>query len=259
MSRRYSSGAGAGGAASLDTTIGAYSTRPVATTTGQRFIPTDGGSEQVYDGSVWRPLLGNTLCNEPPAASTFPNARGTPTMTSLTKANGVLTMLFTGLNPLSIGGYAGNMAAPTTASIECCASIYGTSTSSTGQVDPGVWMRESGTSKALILTIGQSVRSANYSAVVGVQLWTNSTTRSTFQSTLAQPMDGKPMRGRLKVSGANVVAEVSVDGGISWIQVYTIAKTSAFTSAPDEYGPCVVQITSASSTLYVNYSHLVIA
>lgn len=239
------------------TVVDLYANRP-AGVTGKRFIPTDGGHEQIYDGSAWRPLLGNTLGNEPPAASTFPNARGTPTMTSLTKANGILTMQFTGLNPLSIGGYAGNMAAPTTASIECSAGIAGTSTSSSGQVDPGVWMRESGTNKALMLTIGQSTRSGNYSNVVGVQLWTNSTTRSTFQTTLAQPMDGKPMRGRLRVSGTNVLAEVSIDGGASWIQIYTIAKTSAFTTAADEYGPAVVQITQASSTLYVNYSHMVI-
>lgn len=71
-------------------------------------------------------------------------------------------------------------------------------------------------------------------------------------------MDGKPMRGRLRVSGTNVLAEVSIDGGASWIQIYTIAKTSAFTTAADEYGPAVVQITQASSTLYVNYSHMVI-
>lgn len=52
-----------------DTSIGVYASRPAVGTAGHRYITTDGYTEFVDDGSLWRPMIFGRLGYEPPSVS----------------------------------------------------------------------------------------------------------------------------------------------------------------------------------------------
>lgn len=73
--------------------VDTYTNRPAAGLAWQRFTPTDGGPEFVWDGTLWRPALGTTLGYEPPSSgwSAVNGGNGA----SVSFANGVVELATT--------------------------------------------------------------------------------------------------------------------------------------------------------------------
>jgi hypothetical protein len=106
------------------------------------------------------------------------------------------------------------------------------SADSTAAASLGIVLRESGTSKVLVL------RYACGTVNPGLGLYVTygpSATSLTTNPLVAYYMPPTPVWMRVSISGSNYVFAISADG-TSWLDVKTLAKTTPFTTAADQWG-----------------------
>ena len=92
-------------------------------------------------------------------------------------------------------------------------------------------LRESGTGKLATLSLGDTF-------ALAVQHWASATSFTGNDLTGCTLSFRELVRIAVVISGANLLYQVSVDGQ-NWIQILSIAKTTQFTTAPDEWGFCI--------------------
>ncbi len=92
----------------------------------------------------------------------------------------------------------------------------------------GIVLRESGTGKLATIALGDSL-------VAAVQHWSSATGTSTNDVASIALSMRELVWFAVSISGANLLYHVSADGQ-NWIQVGSVAKTTQFTTAPDEWG-----------------------
>jgi hypothetical protein len=112
----------------------------------------------------------------------------------------------------------------------------------------GVFLRESGTGKVAYMRLYLSTTSTLGTLTIGHN---SSPTTFVANETTAPvaPMvgGGGVLWWRVTISGANYVYGISGDG-LNWLSVLTIAKTTQFTAAADEWGICVDPQSTVNST-----------
>jgi hypothetical protein len=107
----------------------------------------------------------------------------------------------------------------------------------------GICLRESAAGRMInfILYLPSSMVPVIYS-----QRWTNATTYGGVNDIGGTYPFLTPLIGlRFTISGANILFKYSMDGGAHWTQLLSIAKTTPFTTAPDEWG---IVVNSVSAT-----------
>ena len=97
---------------------------------------------------------------------------------------------------------------------------------------PGLLLRESGTGKIMSVSYGPGI------GVVSSDRWTNATTYAATDG--SSPANGStqsiaPRFLRISNDNTNIVTKISWDGQ-NWVQLASVGKTTAFTTAPDEVG-----------------------
>lgn len=97
----------------------------------------------------------------------------------------------------------------------------------------GLFLGEAGTGKSHFLIFGQS----NTGPVIYFQRAPSpfSTGTATSEAGPIYCATGNPLFLKVDLSTSNVVYSISPDGS-NWIQLYSVAKTTPFTTAPDEWG-----------------------
>ncbi len=227
---------GATGAAGTNGTAGviaAFGSRP-SNTNGQVFYPNDGGFQQIGDGTNWWNVVSGVPLKEPPATATIATQTNFGT-SSLTKTNGLLVF-----SPQVATGPALRTSGKTIVTLASAVVTAGASTAAPSSNYNAwcVYMRESGTGK--IYSFGGFNSLSSHTLTT--EKWTSATARSSFTDYAYHkytfPNGGFPLLLRLAISGANVLAQVSSDGGLNFSTFETVAKTTAFTTAPDEFGIC---------------------
>ena len=105
----------------------------------------------------------------------------------------------------------------------------------------GPVFRESATGKILALSMISKSTGTTFSFGYTWATWASPTSRNGSPAPISFTFqDGQigfiPPVMRMRVSGSNIISETSVDGGLNFVTLATIATTSAFTTAPDQFG-----------------------
>lgn len=221
---------GATGPAGAAGVIDTFANRP-SNTNGQIFYPNNGGFQQIGDGTSWWNVVGGCPLKEPPATATIATQTNFGT-SSLTKTNGTLVYApQAGTGPL-LRTAGKSIVTLSAAVVTAGAAMIAPSGVTVGW---GVYMRESGTGKILALYY----TGTSSLALLERGSWSSATSRSTFTDYTVWAdgvTNAVPILLRLAISGSNVLVQVSYDGGLNFANFDSIAKTSAFTTAPDEFG-----------------------
>jgi hypothetical protein len=86
----------------------------------------------------------------------------------------------------------------------------------------------------------------NYPATSDIGIW-YFTSPTTFNSVVIQtPSLAAVVLLRIQISGSNLIFSYSANGGQSWTVLYTVAKTTNFTTGPDHWGYDLLPIASAA-------------
>jgi hypothetical protein len=107
-----------------------------------------------------------------------------------------------------------------------------------GEMDAGITLRESATGKLMQLAIRFSALLTDSNQSVYVHKWTNATT---FSSSAVEELDGMDALAatgvwlRIGDDGVNVTFDASADGA-RWRQLFSEARGTFFTTAPDQVG-----------------------
>ncbi len=212
--------------------IDAFANRP-ANTAGQIFFPNDGGFQQIGDGTNWWNVVNGSVLREPPATATIATQTNFGT-SNLTKTNGVLVLV-----PQQATGPLLRLAGKTIVTIGSAVVTAGISLTgpAANYNSGGVYMRESGTGKIL----SWSYFNASSTNLMSRGTWTSATARASntdYSAFSYGAQNGGAILQRLAVSGSNILLQFSYDGGLNFLTIATIAKTTPFTTAPDEFGIC---------------------
>lgn len=236
---------------SLVSGTGAYASRPASPAAGMRYAPTDGAFEQIYDGTNWRNLVGGAVLKAPPAAATLGTHTGFGTST-LTDGNGILTFAAQEATGPLIRLAGKSITTLASASVTAGAAGVAPSANFAGW---GIHMRESGTGKVGTLTsyIGNGYWTIEW------EYWTDEGTRGTDSGNVLFKLamfNGAPLLLRMAISGSNVLFQASTSGGATWITLATVAKTTIWTTAPDEFGISVGVSNNTAPGPTFDYFHL---
>lgn len=120
-----------------------------------------------------------------------------------------------------------------------------------GTPNAGVIMVESGTGKILHFMAIFPGFANNQIAPTGILFlqaayWASSSSLTAYAN-ITMPMINGPLFMGIARSGTNTICRISVDGGQNWKTVYTIATTTAFTTAPDQSGVAGIANNAADS------------
>jgi hypothetical protein len=242
-----------------------FSNRPATGFTGQTFIPSDGGYQQIWDSSQWRPLVNNILCTESPSAATFSTLVNWSS-TTLTKTNGILY-----INAPAPGASGTARAAltsipsPSSCQIQCLSTLPNATqlATATQHTFPGcgVVMYESNSGKFATITMSQSTSYQGTALpwmLVSASIWTNSTTRTTFSDLVQWTV--VPFI-RLRVASATLFWEISSDLQ-TWQTITSVAANTVITSTglPSHYGVATAHFTNGTvPPVFGQFNHLVLA
>lgn len=202
----------------------------------------------VGDGSVWRPVICDTLGDEPPTAATFTSVN--PGTGGLTQLNGSLQIDGQSDATANSRGYFATNSA-TTAYAEAVFTMIPAGTSAAGAfTEAGLSFRESGTGKQFTFLI--VVDHNNHTMFLQTGIWANSTSRSST-NTYAMPTDNNgALWIRLRRTSTQCFAEVSRDR-IYWSTFETQTITTVFTTAPDQLGVVTVGLNIAPTAIINSY------
>lgn len=212
--------------------LSSFASRPGTGLNGQTFVPSDGGYQQIWDGSQWRPLVNGILCTQPPVAASWTvfNAPG-----SIADSNG--SVIVTGINEVS-GPERGYVISGTT-SAEALMSQYpfAATAASTASTAQGVIARESATTKFFTFTMTVIYSTT---ALYGGGPQTPALMLQTYDNATAISrsvvFDGNiQLFIRVRVSGANIIAETSFDRN-TWKQFDSRTLASIYTVSPNQMG-----------------------
>lgn len=223
------------GVASGSTTVDTFANRPSAAgPTGSRFICTDDDSEWVLYGGVWRPRVANNFGHEPPEPTswTWRNQGSSSMAKEFGRVNGSFSNSGAAIN---VKSKTTPMPAPSTATIRGLFVACG-GNGRDNYHGQAVVMRESATGRmvsASLFTTTQSGTNLPITSVNAIQ-WSADGVTFVGSNDFTIPWNGPAWLG-LDVSGSNVLYRVSYDG-TKWFTFRTEALTTAFTTAPDEYG-----------------------
>jgi hypothetical protein len=109
--------------------------------------------------------------------------------------------------------------------------------------EAGIFMREASSGKIELVQIEVSTGNGDWIREFRATAFTSGFTQvgsSVFAITTG------PMMFRLAVVGSNIVSSVSVDG-VNWLQYNSTAKTTIFTTGPDEWGYYIGNASSATA------------
>jgi hypothetical protein len=223
----------AGSIRTLQTVYDTFANRPVAGNEGRMFIPSNGNTPWIDDGSTWRPLIGGCVVGtQPPLASgvTIFNQGGA----SLTDANGAL--YWVGVNDGSTTTLRGFTVpiSGTNAFVETAFSHVPTHSSAASTFSSfGACMRESSTSRHYIAQL--TIYHTNHYTTCEVSVYTSHTAR-TVNVVGAVNLEGNlPYFLRLRRDSTNLYADMSRNRQ-QWVQLDTRTIASVFTTAPDQGG-----------------------
>lgn len=223
---------GGGGGAS----VGAFAARPAVGTTGQVYIPTDQGGAAVYDGSAWRPMIGQYLCKRVNLASlTQVNLLGVATLSQWGDA--VLADFGSYSSGLNLHGLV------TSATSSVVVSARQITTGSINSV--GAVLRESSTQKAAAFTM--YIYSGSFRMTYAI--FANDTNRGTytdFDMSSIMSNAGSPF---LKVATSGTAADyfVGYSPNGPWIKIASIA--GAWSIGPDQGGAILIPYTGGAQML----------
>jgi hypothetical protein len=239
------------------TSYGAYSSRPAAGTAGKLYVATDAPVGLWVDtGSAWAPLIGGQVPGvQPKAASNF-TATNAVAACTLVDRKGALHLAKTADSSAQTVRPWVESLSSSTAKVECAVNYGYGQTLTNAFPGVGLCMRESSTGKLFIFIVSYNSSNAAFSntqVFLEASRWTNHTTRSAAAYASTWFGNG-PKFLRLRVSGSNILAEVSTDRQ-NWSTVNTTALTTAFTTAPDQVGLVLVnwvanEIVAADVTHY---------
>jgi hypothetical protein len=223
---------------------GTYASRPAAGTAGNVYYPNDAWTSFVDDGSAWRPVIQGVAGVSPPAASNFTAINASAT-SALADSNGALVASDSSLNNTLPSYRVWHAALSGATAVEALWWPCPTLTDIDGDLQTytfgGICLRESATGKLALFQLflapvfARLTISCEYATAVtgGVRTVIGGDTDKRWASWLPSSQ----MYFRMRLSGGNVLYEMSA--GRSWtspIAVASIATTTAFTTAPDQYG-----------------------
>jgi hypothetical protein len=224
---------------------GTYAARPSAGTAGAVYYPNDAWTGFVDDGSAWRPMIQGVVGVSPPAASGFTAANASAT-SALVDNNGALVASDDTLNntPPNYRIWHKSLSGATV--VEALWWPCPTMTDIDGNFQTltygGICLRESGTGKIAVFQTFLSPDGTRLKVNVSCEYATSATTGRTVIGSdtdkhINSWLASSQMYFRLRLSGGNVLYEMSV--GRVWtapVAVASVATTTAFTTAPDQYG-----------------------
>lgn len=231
-------GAGSGGTINY----GTLASRPSCSTTNNLYIASDSIYQSyVCNSSSWVPLLFNIPATEPVLGNYTWQNQGTSTTS--TAAGGIYVTYQVGAAFRSLV-----KSAPSTPYTVYAASIphFVNASNGNGRLCP-VLFRESGTNK--IVSIGVQAGTAGFV----VDKWTNDTTFSatSYSSVTPGSYDAPFYVVKAVADGTNIAFSISTDGK-NFYQVFSEAKGTFFTSAPNQigFGAWCDSTGTSSQTLY---------
>jgi hypothetical protein len=198
---------------------GAFSARPAAGSLGRLYLPNNGFSQGFDTGSAWSPFGPLYALTAPIDANFAWVNQGTATVTADKDAIALAVVAASGtswkVRKKALSGF-------TRLEILMLPHTYGTGSQT------ALLFRESGTGKLATMSLSDG-------NTIAIQHWTNPTTFLANDATnIALSVRGFLWLA-IAISGANLLYQSSVDGQ-NWVQLLSIAKTSQFTTAPDEWG-----------------------
>jgi len=239
---------------SSGTVVDTFANRPISGANGQLFIPSDGGYQQIWDGSSWRPVIGNVLCTEPPAASAFTQSNFSTS--TLTKSNGGLIFNMVPATDPSYRAALISIPTPSSCQIQTLSSTLNNITSGATTAFPasGLIMVESSTGKAASIYTFLQTDSFGYRQGIGVVTWSGPNTRVVIND-YHQIATYPAVFLRLRIASTNLYFECSNDL-VNWNALYSTSVTSVFTSNPDQYGIAAFHFGAITSNTYSHFKHL---
>lgn len=231
-------GGGSGGGAG--TTLDTYANLPVTASPGERFIPSDGFNEFVWDGAAWRPLFQGKLGTSPGLAASWTNVDlGSPAAT-LTDDKGTLLFKVASANSLTQRRLAVARALPSTPfTLTVGVHFDGFPVNTTGA---GLCFRDSASGRFVQFVMAY----AGGAMGMFLQNWTNTTTYSSDIVTMTgQPLDA--IHGdfyfHLNDPGGagNLTWAISKNGDYNnALIVHNTTSRTAFTASPNQVGLVLV-------------------
>ncbi len=226
----------------LVSTIGTYASRPNSNlVTGQRYTATD-GTEWVYDGSLslWRPLIQGVVGLQPPLASEF--AWVNQVSCTATDNVGQIFLTCPGSATVEIHCFM-KSSAGTKAEIGGIhqPSALQTATATQRSQYAGAAMRETATGKMLFFSTAFSNDTANPWSAFWFSRWTSNTVLGANSAYYCAPVGSGPLFLRLRNDGTTIYGEYTrgSPSNSTWQTIASVAKTTAFTTAPNQSGICI--------------------
>lgn len=198
---------------------GTHASRPSAGNTGRLYLPSDGYSVARDSGTAWE-LWGPIFPLTAPVDANFAwiNQGGA----SATAAKDSVYLLAPATTGVSWRIRKKSIGSSTRLELGFLPHFLGSGTQA------GIVLRESGTGKLATLALGDTL-------ALAVQHWASATSFTGNDLTGCTVSLMGMLRLAVVFSGANLLYQVSVDGQ-NWIQIASVAKTTQFTTAPDEWG-----------------------
>jgi hypothetical protein len=212
----------------------------VSASVGDLYYPSDGSNPWVYDGALWRPLVGAAVAGyEPPAAAGFTIVNGAASAFTMTDDAGRLYLTATTQNNAANyylrGGFVAMTGGVNSASVEGCIESMAHDYSGTARLAAwGVGFRESGTGKIAAIVVSRSQYDGE---VAYAARWTGPTATP---GAGARWWDMVPTSNRMflraRLDATNVNFEFSHDR-VRWVaHSFNTTKAAAFTTNPDQVG-----------------------
>jgi hypothetical protein len=219
--------------------IGLYSALPGSPSTGQLYYPTDGSGPWIYDGTLWRPVVGGVVAYAPPSAGSFTLVNANAGAFTMANDAGRIRMTATtqGVsgNYYLRGGFVPMTGGVNSAIVEGC--LHNASFDNAGASRTpgwGVAFRESGTGKMAAVVVGFS---PTYGRTALHGRWASPTDFSGGGAIwLCVVPDVPNLFIRARLDSTQVHFEYSLDRSLWHELTLPQDKVWAFTTAPDQVG-----------------------
>ncbi len=244
---------GSGGGSS--TTSGSITTLPASPITGQVYIPTDSVYSQLLFNGTWQYFYQGQQVTAPSGSYTVTNP-GSSTFSQQT--NGVQSFSFPNHGATTVSANVYTLTAPAVP----FTSIYRFASAvdfGVGDSAAGIVLREGATGKLLTVSshsFGTGGGCPANASCLLVESWSSPTGSVATLGTSAGFGTGVSFPWTVKVSVASgstgaITLSYSVDGGVTFIQLYNAAKNAFFTTGPDGIGVMGDCDSTASGTVYL--------
>lgn len=244
---------------------GAYASRPTAAYAGRHYVCNDCPIGQWIDtGSAWAPLVaGQVVGVQPKAAASFTRFNNGSSNLTLVDRKGAIHLSYpVDGSTQDVGGFTESLSS-STAHVEAAFVWNFARSAYVGSSFPGagVCMRESGTGKVFYVALVAYNDTTGAGSGTGIfnleaSYWASGSTRTGgVTGSYDMPRMNGPVFLKTARSGSNMVAQFSTDAQ-NWTTFYSVATTTAFTTAPDSVGVCgqVWNATDGVEADYVSYN-----